>query len=115
MYAHVRVVLNKTFFCYLALQPCNNVFLIHISLFSESHVFSNCGVDYVNHKCHHSGMPFLLVYTRTPRIVGDFIKIYHRDSDGEKCLDWLRDCWNHEEQLLKHSTTLPRLTGILYV
>ena len=55
---------------------------------------ADCGVDDINQKVRHPGIPSLAVYTRTRSILGDFVKVYHRDSARENCLNWRRDCWS---------------------
>ena len=106
----VRVIIEKKrFFCDLALPHCNAVFFLtlqrsvffpHFVVF-EAHVSSDCDVGNMNNKMPHPGIPSLPpciqpVYTSTRRISGNFVNIYHhRDSDGEKCLNWPRGCWAH--------------------
>ena len=57
---------------------------------------ADCGVGDMNKKVHHPGIPSLSVYTSTRWILGDSIKVYHRDFCRENCLIWLRECWSSQ-------------------
>ena len=57
---------------------------------------ADCGVGDIIRKVHHPGIPSLSVYTSTRCILGDAVKVYHRDFCREKCLIWLRECWSSQ-------------------
>ena len=52
------------------------------------------GVCDIDPNVSRPGMPSLLVYTRTGRVLGDFVYTFHRDLDRENCLIRQRNRWN---------------------
>ena len=61
---YVRVISKNKFFCDIALPRYNTaVFFVHIALFLEAHVSSDCGVGGISHKSHHPVVPSFFPYT----------------------------------------------------
>ena len=59
-----------------------------------------CGID---PNVSRPGIPSLLIYTSTGRILSDFIHIFHRDLGREKCLIWRRNRWNLRDRVVQDS------------
>ena len=67
-------------------------FLYTFLRFLEHTSEADCGAFWVDPDVSRPGIPSLLVYTSTGRVLGDSVHVFHRDLGREDCLNRGRNC-----------------------